>query len=337
MIYLTLEDWTNFFIPKLNNDILFAEEIKQAKKIHNILLEIITLIFPNKNISENKLKQNILYTSMIYYYKYILFYGLSHSKISEMEKIFICISCIFLSFKVDKPIDINYLSGALLPYLNNISVNQKYILEDINIFIRKYESDILNAIGFNIGIDNPYDFLIYLKCYLKIILVENNTIDEIIQLVNKFINDSLLFPLYLYYSSYDIILSCILLAKEINNYNFINIDSFIQMNKLEIDKNNICQCAKYISKITNFFIRNNNSKDNNKNKIKNNTQNIPVVTVNDNNAKDNNKNKIKNNTQKIPVVTVNEPILINTQLIPQDNIENEINFNAIANIHTNQN
>ena len=311
MIYLTLEDWTNFFIPKLNNDILFDDEIKQTKKIHNLLLEIITLIFPNKNISEDKLKQNILYTSMIYYYKYILFYGLSHSKISEMEKFFICVSCIFLSFKVDKPIDINYFSGAFLPYLNNISVKKKYLLEDINIFIRKYEHDILNAIGFNMGIDNPYDFLKYLKRYLKIILVENNTIEEIIQLVNKFINDSLLFPLYLYYSSYDIILSCILLAKEINNYHFINIDSFIQMYKLKIDKNHICQCAKYISKITNFFIKNNN-------------------------AKDNNKIKIKKNTQKMPVDTVNEQIFINTQLIPQVNIENEINFNAITNIHTNQ-
>ena len=317
MIYLTLEDWTNYFIPKLNNDILFAEELKQTKKIHNILIEIITLIFPNKNISENKLKQNILYSSMIYYYKYILFYGLSHSKISEMEKVFVCVSCIFLSFKVDKPIDINYLSGTLLPYLNNISENKKYLLEDINIFIRKYERDILNAIGFNMGIDNPYDFLKYLKGYLKIILVEKNTIEEIIQLVNKFINDSLLFPLYLYYSSYDIILSCILLAKEINNYHFINIDSFIQMFQLKIDKNEICQCAKYISKITNFLVKNKNAK--NKNAKKNNAKN--------NNAKKNNENEINNNTQAITQNNIVYEIKNNNQEIPDFNTLNEINTN----------
>ena len=312
MTYLTLEDWTNLFVPKLNNDILFVEEIKQTKKIHNILLEIITLIFPNKSSSENKLKQNILYASMIYYYKYILFNSLPHSKISEIEKVLICASCIFLSFKaIIKQINIDELSGALLPYLNNMSVNKKYLLEDINIIIRKYETDILYVIGFNMGIDNPYDLLQYLR----------------IQLVNKFINDSLLFPLYLYYSSYDIIVSCILLAKESNNYDFINIDSFIQMHQLKIDNNKIGQCAKYISKITNFLIKNTNAIDNTVNEMNNNNQQIP---------QDNIVNAININTPQIPQAdNVNEFNNI-PQEIPQVNIENEINFNAIANIHTNQ-
>ena len=214
-----------------------------------------------------------------------------------------------------------------MPYLNNTSENKKHLLEDINIFIRKYEHDILNAIGFNMGIDNPYDFLKYLKGYLKIILVENNIIEEIIQLVNKFINDSLLFPLYLYYSSYDIIVSCILLAKESNNYDFINIDSFIQMHQLKIDNNKIGQCAKYISKITNFLIKNTNAIDNTVNEMNNNNQQIP---------QDNIVNAININTPQIPQAdNVNEFNNI-PQEIPQVNIENEINFNAIANIHTNQ-
>ena len=173
MTYLTLEDWTNLFVPKLNNDILFVEEIKQTKKIHNIFLEIITIIFPNKSSSENKLKQNILYASMIYYYKYILFKSQPHSKISEIQKVLLCASYIFLSFKATvKQINIDELSRKLLPYLNNMSVNKKYLLEDINIIIRKYEYDILYAIGFNMGIDNPYDFLEYLRYYLKIIVLK---------------------------------------------------------------------------------------------------------------------------------------------------------------------
>jgi hypothetical protein len=345
MIYLTLEDWINFFIPKLNDDTLFVEEFKQTKKIHNILIELITLIFPNKNYSENRLKQRILYASMIYYYKYILYRGFSHSNISEIEKVLICSSCIFLSFKeAGKQININFLSETLLPYLNNNSKNKKFLLEDTNSFIKKYEYDILNSIGFNMGIDNPYDFLKYLKFYLKNISIESNTIEEIIQLVNKIINESLLFPLYLYYSSYDIALSCILLAKERNNYHFINIDNFIQMNQLQINKNNICQCAKYISKISNFLIKNSSPDDNIKNEIKNNNQKIPEDNAG-NEIKNNNQiipednaagNQIKNNNQIIPGNNTQHEIIINIIEIPEDNIENEINFNAIANIHTNQ-
>ena len=294
MIYLTLKEWTNFYIPKLDKDILFVEELKKTIKIHNILLEIITLIFPNKNNSENRLKQHILYASMIYYYKYILFNRFP--KLSEIDKVIICSSCIFLSFKeAGKPININILSERLLLYLNNKSENKKFLLEDINDLIRNYENDILYPIEFNMGIDNPYEFLKYLNFYLKKISIENNIIEEIIQLVNKFINNSLLFPLCLYYSSYDIALSCILLAKESNNYHFININNFIQMNQLKIDKNNIYQCAKYISKISNFLIKNNNSKD---------------ITKNE---------KINNNLE-----------------IPKDNIKNEINFNVFAKTHTNQ-
>ena len=330
MIYLTLEDWTNFFIPKLNNEKLFIEEFKQAKKLHNILLEIIILIFPNKNNSENKLKQEILYASMIYYYKYILSNQFAHANIPEINKVLLCVSCIFLSFKTaNKPINLNYLSGKLLPYLNSMSANKEYLLEDINNFIKKYEYDILYTVGFEVGIDSPYDFLKYLKLYLKKILIESNIIDEIIQLVNKYINDSLLFPLYLYYSSYDIALSCILLVKESNNNcQFINIDNFIQMYQLQINKNNIYQCAKYISKISNFLIKNKNKVDDSENEIKNN--NTPEISEN------NTDNLILINNKEILEDNVENEIIKNLGKIPKDNIENEINFNVLANIHSNQ-
>lgn len=329
MVYLTLEDWTNFFIPKLYNHYLFVEEFKQTKKIHNIILEIISLIFPNKNNSENKLKLHILYASMIYYYKYLLYNRFTHSDISEIDKVLICASCIFLSFKgAEKQINIDFLSGKLLPCLNNNSENKKYLLEDIKNFIKKYEYDILNSIGFNMGIDNPYDFLKYLKHYLKNISIKGNVIEEIIQLVNNYINYSLLFPLFLYYSSYEIALSCILLAKESKYYYFININKFIQMYQLQVDTNKILKCSKHISKISNFLTKKNNTDDNSKNEIKKNN----THEIHDNNAEN---GKIINN-KKITEDNIENEIIMNPAEFPNNNIKNEINFNAIANIQTNQ-
>lgn len=252
MTYLTKKDWTNYFLPKLNNDNSFFEEIKQIIKIQNLLLGIIKLLFENSKNTQNKLKQHILYSSIIYYYKYCTFNEISLSTISESEKIIICSSCIFLAFKEAKGlINIDNLSGKIQPYLNNI-INEKNQLkiEEINNLIIQKEYDILNSIEFNMGIDNPYELLRVLKLYFLEIHKENNDINDIIELTNKFINDSILFPLYLYYTSYEIALSCILLVKETKKYNFIDIDNIIKLCKLDIDVNNIYQCARYISKIT---------------------------------------------------------------------------------------
>ena len=310
MVYLTNEDWYKIFVPKLGNDILFLEELKQIKKIHNILSEIIKLILPDKNDSENKLKQHILYSSMIYYYKYILKNNISHSDLYELKIAIIYSASILLAFKeAEKPIDVELLSQALLSLLNNKSTNKKFIDENLTNLISQYEFEILCVIQFNIGIDNPYDFLQYFKFYLKNISIESNIIDEIIKLINKYINDSLLFPLNLYYSSYDIALSCIFLAKEANNYYSIDIDDFIRINQLAIDKNNIYQCSKYISKILNALEKN---------------REIP---------EDNQEKEIKNNTEDIPE-DFNE-IIINSNGIPQDGVENEIDFKEISNINSN--
>ena len=88
-----------------------------------------------------------------------------------------------------------------------------------------------------------------LKLYLQNIKINNFVIDEVIRLFHFYIDKSILFPLYLYYTSYEIAFGCILLIKEKQKYNFINIDDIIKLSKLQIDVNNIAQCEKYIFKI----------------------------------------------------------------------------------------
>ena len=252
MTYITKEDWINHFLPKLNNDKLFVEELKQIIKIQNLLLGIIKLLFQNSKNSQNKLKQHILYSSLIYYYKYCTFNEISLSTLLESEKIIISASCIFLAFKEAKGlINMDIISGIIQSSLNNLINDKKQLkIEEINNLIIQKEYDILCSIQFNMGIDNPYEFLSMIKLYFREIHIENNVINEVIELINKYINDSILFPLYLYYTSYEIALSCILLVKEIKKYNFIDMNNIIKLYEKDIDANNIYQCARYISKIT---------------------------------------------------------------------------------------
>lgn len=253
MTYLTKEDWNKYIVPKLIEDQSFREEFIQIKKVHNILLELINKFFPGLN---NQMHQYILYSSMIYYNKYLLYNEYSHSNISEIKKVLICTSCVFLSCKLVSSFknskfffSIDYFSVKILDYLLD-KTNKKIKLEEINLQIIEKEKEILEALGLCMGIDDPYEFLRPLKIYLKDIQINDNMINEIIGLVNKFINESMLFPLFLYYTSYDIAISCILLAKESKKYNFINLDNFIQRNKLIIDKETVSQCAIYISKVS---------------------------------------------------------------------------------------
>ena len=283
MTYLTKEEWANHFLPKINNDKSFFEEIKQIIKIQNLLIEIIQLLFQNSKNSQNKLKQHILYSSIIYYYKYCTFNEISLSTLSESEKLIISSSCIFLAFKEAKGlINIDIISGKIQPYLNKL-INEKNQLkiEEINNLIIQKEYEILYSIEFNMGIDNPYEFLYMIKLYFQEIHIEKNDINEIIELINKYINDSILFPLYLYYTSYEIALSCVLLLKETKKYSFIDIDNIIKLYKLDIDANNIYQCARYISKITkalNNLTQNKDDDCNSKNYL--NFNNITSINTN---------------------------------------------------------
>lgn len=171
MTYLTKEEWIKYILPKLNDDILFMKELNQIIEIKYVLLDIIELLFQQKNNqstkdSKSKLKQNILYSSIIYYYKYKLVSG---SDFSENKKI-ICISCIYLAFKgLNLPIDLNWLSNKVESFLNyQVPIKGKlYTIQEINNKIVEIEFEILNSIQFNIGVDNPYLFQRMIKLFAK--------------------------------------------------------------------------------------------------------------------------------------------------------------------------
>lgn len=247
MSYITKEDWNQEFVPKLNNEKEFSNEFIQIVKIHNILVKLILLIINDNKQSLNMLKQNLLYSSMIYYYKYILFNRISHEEINNINKIIICSSCIFLSLKANYiNIPTKYISEKILSNLDPKQI--KYTTDELNSHINKMEYSMLYSIGFDISIDNPYSFLKPLISYFEKKGTEKNIMEKIMELFNEYIKSSILFPLYLYYTSYDLVISCISLVKK-TKFEFIDIDDFIKENKLEIDKKNVDQCSLYILKI----------------------------------------------------------------------------------------
>lgn len=266
MSYITKEDWNQEFVPKLNSEKEFRNEFIQIVKIHNILIELILLIINDNKQSLNMLKQKILYSSMIYYYKYILFNRISHEEITNINRIIICSSCIFLSLKANNiNIHTNYISEKILSNLDSKHI--KYTTDELNNHINKMEYNILYSIGFDISIDNPYLFLNPLISYFEKKGTEKKIMEKILELFNEYIKASILFPLYLYYTSYDLAISCISLVKKAK-FEFIDIDDFIKENKLEIDKNNVDQCSLYILKIYETInkksdIEENNNKDGN--------------------------------------------------------------------------
>ena len=244
MTYLTKEDWTNFLVPKISDDISFSANLKQNIKIQNFFIHLISKIL---NSSSKKLSQRILFASMIYYHKYTLFNNISHSDLSPLDKLVLYCTCIFIAFKVEnKLIDINYLSDKYKMLFNKIKHLEK---EEIKELIIKQEFEILLSIEFNISIDWPYELINLLKIYLKQMNKSNETIDKVIKCVNLNINDSILFPLCLYYTPNEIAFSCILLAKEENKFDFINISDLIKLNNNEVENEQIKECSLHLSKI----------------------------------------------------------------------------------------
>ena len=173
--------------------------------------------------------------------------------------------------------------------------------DDIKELIIKQEFEILLSIEFNISIDWPYELINLLKIYLKKMDKSNETIDKVIKYVNLNINDSILFPLCLYYTPNEIAFSCILLAKEENKFDFINITDLIKLNNNEVENEQIKECSLHLSKIIkckenlianiNDNIKlnvNNNLKESNKNiettkeKMSLNFNNISLIQTNAN-------------------------------------------------------
>ena len=283
MDYLTKEDWNYFLLPKICDDKSFSEHLKENIKIQNSFIRLINNIINSQKNSEKKLFQRILISSMIYYYKYILFNNISHSDLSSSDKLVLYCSSIFLSFKeANKLIHINILSSKFQPFFKKYKI---FEIEEIRNLIIKKEFDILMSIEFNMAIDSPYELLNYIKLYLTKLQKGNETIVRIINYINLNLNDSILFPLCLYYTPIEILFSCILLAKKENKLDFININDLIKLNKYQIEIDNINKCALYISKIKkckNEFIENNlnNKKNNIRNNDNFNIKNISLIKNN---------------------------------------------------------
>ena len=288
MTYLTKEDWGNYLVPKICDDKSFSEHLKQNIKIQNNLIRLISKIFITKKNSEKKLFQRILVSSMIYYHKYALLNNISYSDLSPLDKLVLFCSCIFLAFKEsNKLIQISVLSSKFQPFF---SKHKPFGIDEIKELIIQKEYEILLSIEFNMAIDWPYEALNLLKIYLQKIGKGNDTVIKIITYVNLYLNDSILFPLCLYYTPNEIIFSCILLAKQKYNFDFININELIKLNELEINNDNMLECTIYISKIIKYkdnLLENNNNNqiNNNNNYLLNdkdilNIKNIPLIHTN---------------------------------------------------------
>ena len=252
MTYLTEEDWEKYLLPKLTDDESFSEELNQIKKCQNIMIIILDILFKKAKPSQLKTKQKILYCSMVFYYKYTLFYGISLKDLGEIERLVLCSACILLGFKAItfKIFDIQKFSLIIHEILNNS--NKKLTKEELKDEIMQKEFDLLNALGFDINIDIPYSYFPLLSFYLKKCNETNDyVLSEINVLLNEYVQNSMLFPLYLYYSPYEIFFGCIYLIKKKKTiFNFIDLNELKQLAKTDIDNDNICQCSKYISKIT---------------------------------------------------------------------------------------
>ena len=299
MTYLTKEDWTNYLVPKISDDKSFFGHLKENIKIQNIFIRLIYKILNVQKSTQNLLFQKILISSMIYFHKYILFTNITYSDLSSLDRLIIYCSCIFLAFKgANKLIHINFFAEKFQPFFNKI---KKYEIEEIKDLIIKKEFDILLSIEFNVDIDWPYNILNTLKIYLKKIGKGNESIARVINYVNLNINDSILFPLCLYYTPNEIVFSCILLAKERYKLDYININDLIKLNQYQIDNDNINECTLYISKIikykndiiesnrnivdkTNITTENNNNiyLDKNNNNDNLNLKNISLIKTNNN-------------------------------------------------------
>ena len=252
MTYLTREDWGKYILPKLNDNKSFQDEINQIKKSQNIMIFILGKIFQNAKHSQIKIKQKILYCSMVFYYKYILFNGISLKDLDPIERLIICSTCIFLGCKAitQKIFNIQNFSSIIYESLNNL--NKKLVEEKIKDGIMQKEFDLLISIGFDITIEVPYSYFPMFQNYLKKCTeAKDFVLSEIYDLLNEYVQNTMLFPLYLHYSSYEIFFGCIYLIRQKKKiFNFIDLNELIKLTKTEIDVDNICQCSKIISKIS---------------------------------------------------------------------------------------
>ena len=297
MTYLTKEDWTNYLVPKISDDKSFFGLLKENIKIQNIFIRLIYKLLNAEKTTHNILFQRLLISSMIYFHKYILFNNITYSDLSSLDKLIIFCSCIFIALKgANKLIHLNLFAEKFRPFFNKF---HNFEIEEIKDLIIKKEFDVLLSIDFNVDIDCPYNILNTLKIYLKKLDKGNESIARVINYVNLNINDSILFPLCLYYTPNEIVFSCILLAKEKYKLDYININDLFKLNKYQIDNDNINECTLYITKIIKY-----------KNDILELESNRNIVVDNTNKTSehiyfDNNNNKDNLNLRKISLIKTN--------------------------------
>ena len=252
MTYLTKEDWETLFVQKLCDDKSFSEYIQEKNKIQSDFIFLLQKILKTKNNYPKKIFRRILFSSLIIFHKFILANNITFFNLSFTEKLTIYLACIFLSFKtINKLIPVQKLSSEF-QYLFNDKNKMKYKIEDINKLITNKEFEILFSIQFQINLDWPYDYLNLIENYLGQIGIGKEIIKAIINFVIIKINEIILFPLYLYYTPFELIISSLTIIKEEFKLNYIDINEFIKINKLEIVKENISKCSFLIYKIIKF-------------------------------------------------------------------------------------
>ena len=256
MNYLTKDDWNNTFLQKISDDNSFIKYFKSMAKIHNNLLYIFQKLTHQKNnnlslkekVSLNNSQQKVFTTSLFFYHKYNLKEDLLSKELSPSEQCLIYAACIFLGLKVfHLPKNVNGLATIIQPYI--LSSEKKLEISEIKELIFQKEFDILLSIGFDINVDLPYQFIYTFKTYLQKLNYTNSRIDGLVKLLLIYINDSIIFPIYLYYPPNVIALSCIFLIKEKHKIDEINIDDLIKLSNYYIDIDSIKECTLLIKKI----------------------------------------------------------------------------------------
>ena len=241
MVYLTKEDWNNFFLPKLfedNNS--YDNELKFIKNIYNIMT------FINSKIKNSK--QIILSTSMIYFHKYHIQNLINYKNLTPLDKLIISGSCIFLATKsTNYLIRVSVIVNIIMDILKNKLPNINYESEKIKEMIFEKEFEILKSMEFCLNVELPYKFILKLKNYF-----ENNTnisSEILIKSCCQYINDLIFFPISLYYIPNIIAISCVKLMKEKFNIIDINLNDVISLSEYKIDLNELNECFLIIQKL----------------------------------------------------------------------------------------
>jgi hypothetical protein len=241
MVYLTQDDWNNFFLPKLfedNNS--FDNELKFIKNIYKIMT------FINSKIKNSK--QIILSTSMIYFHKYYIQNLINYNNLTPLDKLIISGSCIFLATKsTNYLIRVSVIVNIIMDILKNKLPNINYESEKIKEMIFEKEFEILKSMEFCLNVELPYKFILVLKNYF-----ENNTnisSEILIKSCCQYINDLIFFPISLYYTPNTIAISCVKLMKEKYNLVDINLNDVISLSEYKIDLKELNECFLIIQKL----------------------------------------------------------------------------------------